>query len=197
MSLRLIYSFVPGEFEEALKEKYRPIAEAAQGAIVEIAAQVKTEARADIAAAGFSTKWQNALRVDVFPKRGASANAAAFLYHKIPYAGVFETGATIQGKPRLWIPLSSAPKKLGGKRFSVAAYVSRYGQSSLKFVPRGGKPPLLVGRPVGARSKNTQAVPLFVGVESVTVRDRFSIREICERASQRLASLYFKHLKGE
>jgi DNA-binding GntR family transcriptional regulator len=40
-------------------------------------------------------------------------------------------------------------------------------------------------------------VPLFVGLRSVDIRDRFSIREIVERAAARLAALYVKHLKPD
>jgi len=60
---------------------------------------------AGIAAGGLSRKWQNALRVNIYPPQGDSMHPAAFVYHKIRYAGVFEDGAVIGGQPLLWLPL--------------------------------------------------------------------------------------------
>ncbi len=102
MTLSFLYRATKGEFDEAMREMQRPMAEAATSAMQEAADNIKSEGRAKIASAGFSKKWQNALRVDAFPRRGkVSINAAAFAFHKIPYADVFEEGATIRGKPRL------------------------------------------------------------------------------------------------
>jgi hypothetical protein len=38
-----------------------------------------------------------ALRVNIYPPQGDSMRPAAFIYHKIRYAGVFEEGAVISG----------------------------------------------------------------------------------------------------
>ena len=76
----------------------------------------QAKGRADIAAAGFSRRWQNAFRVDVFPRgRKVSVDAAAWVFHKIPYAEVFEEGATIRGRPYLWIALPGTPTRIGGQ----------------------------------------------------------------------------------
>lgn len=77
-------------FDVALREKYRPLAEAGQETIIEIANAIKNAGRAEIAAAGFSARWQNALRADVYPKRKVSLNAATLVFHKIPYADVLK-----------------------------------------------------------------------------------------------------------
>jgi len=85
--LRLVYSAVKGEWAEAMRQKYLPVAMAATQAVGDVALQVKTQGRSAIAAAGFSRRWQNALRVNVYPEKGrVSVDAAAFIYHKIPYA---------------------------------------------------------------------------------------------------------------
>ncbi len=47
----------------------------------------------------------------------------------------------------------------------------------------------------GAAGKASTLVPLFIGIDRVSIRDRFSIREITERAAARLGQLYLKHLK--
>src|SRR5690606_14187289 len=58
----------PGAFIKAFMAAEEPIAKAATAAVSEAAAEIKAEARAQIGAAGFSRKWQNALRVDFYPK---------------------------------------------------------------------------------------------------------------------------------
>lgn len=192
-----------------------PIANAAQGAIVWAADTVKTDGRAAIGAAGFSTRWQNALRVNVFPKTGASIDAAAYVFHKIPYADVFEAGAMIRGRPILWVPLPGTPKKLGSgqfsKRITPALYADKIGP--LVLLPNTKRPILAApvsGRrpPVGPQRQITPAalrrgaagrgrvtmVPLFVGLDAVSIRKRFSISAIVDRASAGLATAYFRAL---
>jgi len=208
--MKIVYQVLKGEFEAALRDKYKPLAEAGSAAMIETADTIKTEGRRDIASAGFGKRWQNALRVDVYPKRGVSLNAAALIYHKIPYADVFETGATIRGKPRLWLPLSTTPKKIGRNRMTAERFQKEIGP--LHFIRRAGKKPLLAGqmavtrgqadagdvgkitlsklRKGAAGSGIIRAVPLFVAVDSVKLRDRFSIREITKRAADRLGEIY-------
>jgi hypothetical protein len=99
MSLRLTLSAVGGAFFRALTEGERPIAKAATAAVREAAELAKSGGRTSIATAGFSRKWQNALRANVYPPNRDSMRAAALIYHKVPYAEVFERGAVIHGKP--------------------------------------------------------------------------------------------------
>lgn len=217
MSLKLLYRAGKGEFEQALREKYQPLAEAGKETIVEIADEVKTKARQDIASAGFSKRWQNALRVDVYPKNKVSLNAAALVYHKIPYADVFESGATIRGKPQLWLPLTSTPKKVGRYRMTPERFINEIGP--LQLVRRAGGKPLLFGkmevsrnqarsgdygkvtlpklRKGAAQSGIIRAVPLFVGVDSVKLRDRFSINEIVDRAVGRMGETFIRKLDAK
>jgi hypothetical protein len=218
VALKILYQSITGEFDRAMMGIYRPIAEAGSAAITEAANTIKTEGRADIATAGFGKKWQNTFRVDTFPRGGkVSANAAALIYHKIPYADVFETGATIRGKPKLWIPLKSTPKKIGTRRMTAKLFTQEVGP--LFPVKRtGGKPLLAAKMAVSSRAAKTgilpkptlgklrdgatsagvtRAVPLFVGVDSVKLRDRFSLREITDRAATSLPALYAKYLNPE
>lgn len=216
MSLRIIYRASKGEFAAAMKEKYKPVATAAKAAIVDMAGAIKAQGRADIAAAGFGVRWQNTFRADTYPKGAkVSANAAAFVFHKIPYADVFETGATIRGKPMLWLPLANAPKSIGRKKITPQLFIARIGP--LFRIERPGKPPLLAARISKSRRKQkgvskakvtlpalrrgasgagaSGSVPLFVGVDSVSLRDRFSLREITDRNAGRLTELYFKNFR--
>ncbi|MEY9375072.1 DUF6441 family protein [Rhizobium leguminosarum] len=214
MTLKLLFRAAKGEFEQALRETYQPLAEAGQETIQEIADQIKVAGRQDIASAGFSKRWQNALRVDVYPKGKVSLNAAALIYHKIPYADVFESGATIRGKPLLWLPLKSTPKKVGRFRMTADRFMQEIGP--LQIVRRAGGKPLLFGkmsvsrnqaesgdlgnvtlaklRKGAAKTGVIRAVPLFVGVDSVKLRDRFSINEIVDRAVDRMGEVFVQRL---
>ncbi|WP_052954877.1 DUF6441 family protein [Microvirga vignae] len=210
-----------GEFRDSMRSRAVPVAQAATTAIRSAAAQIKAEARANIAAAGFGSKWQNALRVDVYPKgRSYSINAAAFVYHKIPYAGVFEKGATIRGKPRMWVPLPNAPKRVAGKRTTPAA-LKAAGVKLFVFKGPSNRPIIAAsmsvagrkfgptkkvgftlsqlknGRAGGGKNRRTTAVPLFVGMLAVTVKKRLSIYAIVERAAGQLARHYYNAFSGE
>ncbi len=207
----------PRAFLRAFMAAEEPIARAATAAVGEAGERIKVAARADIAAAGFSRKWQNALRVDRYPRgHEVSVNAAAHVYHRIPYAWVHEEGATIHGQPLLWLPLSNAPDKIGRFRMTPRRY-----PGPLQFVRRAGKPPLLVaklgisrgraekgvgkitlaaarkGVAGGGKNRVVRSVPMFVGISTVRLRKRFGILAIVRREAARLAGLYAKHLRTD
>jgi hypothetical protein len=173
---------------------------------------VKDRGRQDIREAGFSSRWANALRVDRYPRKGkVSMTPAAFIYHNIQYAGVFEEGAKIQGNPMLWLPLSGTPKRIGrnvtnpnrlrsilpdGKLVSIE---SRSGTPLLAATIRlsraqAAKPEPKVSLSALKRGREgsgiLRTVPLFFGVKATTIGKKFSIKEICERARDRIPSLY-------
>jgi hypothetical protein len=90
---------------------------AATKAMRDASAALKTEGRASIRAGGLSARFANAWRVNTFPKKGYSLEAAAYGKHNIAYAGIFETGGTIKGRRGLlWLPLPTVPKV--GKRIA-------------------------------------------------------------------------------
>ncbi len=207
MPLKLVYAALQGDLDKALKAMYDPIARAAAGAINDAATQIKTEGRARIGAAGFSSKWQNALRVNVYPQKGVSAGAALLAFHKIPYAGVFETGAEIRGKPLLWIPFPGTPARVGGRKLSPRVYVQTVGPLTLIKSQKGR--PLLAG-PIsgragtkitlaklrrGTRGEGTVRLqPIFFGVPSVHIRQRFGLQQVFDKAASGLGAGYLSHL---
>jgi hypothetical protein len=142
------------------------------------------------------------LRVTRYPKSGVSLKPAVFAFHKIPYAEVFEIGATIHGKPLLWIPLSSTPAKIGGKRTTPKLFSVSFG--ALHFVQPSSGPPLLVakfsGRSRGGKlsaaglrrggSEGGTNVPVFVGLDAVKLRKRFGLRAIFAQAASHLKANY-------
>ncbi|WP_353842903.1 DUF6441 family protein, partial [Mesorhizobium sp.] len=54
-------------------------------------------------------------------------HAAALIFHNIRYAGIFEEGGTISGKPRLWLPLKDTPKRAGRQKMTPALYIKTIG----------------------------------------------------------------------
>ena len=204
MTARICYTYEPGSFEVAFRAPYASMATAAQGAIAAAGAIVKAEGRADIAAAGLGSGFVKALRVDIYPQGRNSLNATAHIYHKIPYAGVFEEGATIRGQPRLWLALPSTPQRYGRKPMTPELFAKSIGP--LSFVKRPGKRPLLVAK--AKKGKNTtkislarfrsggrgegpfMSVPVFVGVDSVFIRRKLNISGIVRSARDRLPKFY-------
>jgi hypothetical protein len=214
--LRLTLSAVAGGFMRAMTEGERPIAKAATAAVREAADLAKRGGRASIAGAGFSRKWQNALQAKVYPQNRDSMRAAALIYHKVPYADVFERGAVIHGKPLLWLPLPTAPFGKGGRRIPAAQFRQQVG-TPLYNIRRPGKPPLLGanvrmtsaragkaislallrrGRNPGGRGA-VQLVPLYVGVELAALPKRFAIIDAITRAAAALPGLYLKHFRND
>jgi hypothetical protein len=202
-----------GEFQSALDDMYRPVADAATTAVRVAGGRLKVEGRASIAAAGFSKRWQNAFRVQAFPKGNkTSINAAAFAWHKIGYAGVFETGATILGKPLMWLPASDIPKKIGREKMTPQLYEARVGPLSYAKSPKGT--PMLVARArVGRNAKKVslaalrrgttgakgvvRSVPVFIGVKRVTIPKKFTIAAVAERIVADLPALYAQNFRDE
>jgi len=169
---------------QAIRDKQKPVAEAAVAALRETAANSVQEGRRDIAAAGrFGTAWQEGLK---YRTKGAkegntpSLNAQATIYHRYGIAAVFEHGAVISGKPLLWIPTTPggpAPSKSGKKLVSATI---------------NGRPMLFdKGDPDRHRK------PLYVGVPSVTIKKRFHITEIVKENVKRMAQLFIKHFKDD
>jgi len=180
-------------FVQAMREIEQRMARAATGAVREAMAGALAEGRANIAGAGFSERWQSGLRARIFPESGASIDASGTLFHAIPYAGIFEEGGTIfpEAGGLLWIPLTGAPLPAGARRpRDVARLVG-----GLASINRPGRRPLLVAKRRSQFRQNRR--PLFVGVESVTIRKRFDIIAIVRKWADRLPELFSKHLRTD
>lgn len=193
---RLSFKYPLGTFNKLMVAKYIPVSKASTTIINDAGREAVLAARVSIAAAGFSAKWQNALRGRLYPGAGkTSVNAAYFIWHKIPYAYVFERGLHILGKPLLWIPLPSTPKMFGRKHVSPKLLIGM--GVKLFTINRPGKAPLLATRIKTNRAKvstrgilrgtsgkvgSIRAVPLFVGIRSVDIKRRFGIMAAVEKA---------------
>jgi len=165
---------------QMIRDKQRPVATAAVAALRETAANAVQEGRANIAGAGrFGPKWQQGLQ---FRTQGAEEGlqAKAIIFHRFGIAGVFEHGATIQGKPLLWIPTTP-----GGPA------ASRSGKKLVSATVRGQ--PMLFD----AGDRDRERKPLYIGVPSVRIEKKFRITEIVKQHAARIAALFLKHFKGE
>ena len=214
MNGRLRYTARPGIFEQAFMGSSQVIVEAAHDAVTAAGDMAKQQARADIAASGLGQAFVNALRVDIYPRGRKSINASAHIYHRIPYAGVFEEGATIRGNPRLWLAVKSAPQEIGRKPMTPKLFNQRIG--TLNFVKRAGKRPLLFAKVKATKGGDPGtitvprlraaqrpgakgpfvAVPIFVALDSVTIRKRLNITGIVRAARDRLPQLYASLISG-
>lgn len=222
--MKLDYQHKPEEWRAAAKAIQGTIAGATRAAFQDLARQVQTQGRAEIARSGLSRRWQTGFRTYVFPRRPSGRGELAMRgQHRIGYANVFERGARIGGKPLLWIPLPSAPKKINGRPTTARALSEAIGR--LHSISRPGRAPLLAGYAMrwtrgqrvtlaqlrtGARnSRRRQArqgfgarrpgarpvsVPLFVGLPAVRIRDRLNISRVYEQARRDLPGIYAKHL---
>jgi hypothetical protein len=199
VSFQFALSDVARSFANAIVNgMQRPMAKAATAAVREAGEIAKRDGRASIAGAGFSRKWQNALRVNIYPPQGDSLRPAAFIYHKIRYAGVFEEGAVIGGQPLLWLPLPTVPLRRG-RPMTPSQYVRSVGP--LVSVQRPGGPPLLFPKYRSARRRRrgasvSERKPLYIGLSSVSIAKRFNIKGAAQNAAAQLPSLFEKHLRA-
>lgn len=120
MSARSTLSDVAKGFVGTIpREIERPIAKAGIAAVREAGEIAKSKGRASIAASGFSRKWQNALRVNIYPPQGDSLCPAAFIFHKIRYAGVIVRSVSLE-----IFRFTPDERHRGGHRFATQRAIS-------------------------------------------------------------------------
>jgi Family of unknown function (DUF6441) len=168
---------------QMIRDKQRPVATAAVAALRETAANAVQEGRGNIAGAGqFKGGWVSGLQ---YRTQGATAGgepslqAKAIIFHKFGFAGVFEHGATIAGKPLLWIPTTPGgpPASRSGKKLTSATV--------------RGKPMLF-----DANDKDRHRKPLYIGVPSARIPKKWRITEIVKEHAGKIAELFLKNFKG-
>jgi len=168
-----------------IRDKQPPVATAAVAALRDVAAESVQEGRSNIAAAGAGftrAQWQSGLQ---YRTSGAteggepSLQARAVIFHKYGIAGVFEHGATIQGRPLLWIPTKHG-----------APTASKSGKKLTSATVRGQ--PMLFDANDPARDRK----PLYIGVPLVRIEPRWRITEIVKEHAAKIGMLFLKHFKG-
>jgi hypothetical protein len=169
---------------------------AVTAAMRETGSGLKTAWRGQIVGAGLGPRLANSIRSEVFPKAGASLNAAALVWSKAPViVGAHEAGPLIRSRNGLWlaIPTPAAGKALGGRRITPAAWERKTGLR-LRFVYRRTGPSLLVadqvrinGRGIAAASRartgrGQVTVPIFLLVPQVKLPKRLDLAQDAARA---------------
>ena len=179
--MKFVFSADESVLGQELDDIGERIRKAQEAAIKATADEMVKQGRANIAAAGFPReKWQLGLKSKFYPNEGG--DPAALVYHKINFAGVFETGVTIAGRPLLWVKIrENLPSNVHSPKQYLRPMVS---------VNVPGKPPLLFDKFDRARG------PLFVGVRSVTLAKRFDLYRIFERIADQMHRLYQQQFKG-
>jgi hypothetical protein len=171
---------------KTIRDKEHPVAAAAVAALRETASEAVDEGRKDIAAAGPGfrhAQWISGLRFRMLgaTKGGEpSLDAKAIISHRYGIAGVFEYGATIHGKPLLWIPTrhgAPTPSKSGKKLVSATIR---------------GKPMLF-----DASDHDPHRKPLYIGVPSVTIPKTFHITQIAEQHAAQIEQAFIENFKDE
>jgi hypothetical protein len=205
----LIFTAAKGEFLAAAQGKASPMADAAIASLKGAATTIQTQGRANIAAAGFTKRWQTGFRATLNPNKGLDATVT--VRHSMGFASVFEFGGRISGKPLLWIPVDGMPARIGGKRTTIALYIKLIGP--LRFVHLPGHPPMAVGPIAGlagaritvaklrrgqaGQGRRIQTAPLFVGVPAVTVGKHFNLTAIVNQAVAQVPEAFAQNFRDK
>lgn len=215
MTLKITLAAASGTLPEYMEQQHGRVARAATATMTNVKDKIVNGGRASIAAAGFSARMQNSLRGRVFPRSGYSIDAAAWVWHRAPWAVLFEDGGKIVGSPYLWLPLPSARPRLGSKKMSPSLLASK-GVELVSITGRSNKP--LLGATV--RLRRTQltnpkpslaqlrrgkdgvkgrlyTIPLFHGIKSVSVGKKIDIRGVAAKVSREIPSLFASHFSKE
>jgi hypothetical protein len=217
--LKFSVEFAQDAFKVAFDQKKTDLAKVNTDAMRETEIDAKTLARAAVRAGGpgFRKRWPNAVRSQTYPKKGKTAlGPAAVVWVRSEYAGVFETGATIGGKPYLWLPLPSVPAYMNRKRIrpglirGLIAIKRTPGKAPLLGIRVAGTAARLSGRITtallnrgtyeGRASKRGQrtkyrVIPLFVGIPSARIGKHWNIRGAVTKAGASLNSRILSRLK--
>lgn len=189
------------------------LAEAAVTAGVREASDgLKSELRAQIAAAGLGTRLANTWRARVYPPGRPSIGAAGLVWSNAPtIVRAFDEGAVIRSRDGFWlaIPLPAAGRGRRGKKLTPGEWERMHGER-LRFVYRRGKPSLLVAElrartgKRGGFGKASEAarrtgrglvsVPVFLLVPQVTLEKRLDIDPAAKRWIARLPQLVARRM---
>lgn len=159
MAIRIVVSDPRGIIQRNTQTNVVRLQAALSAAANMAASMIEEGARDDIASAGnFGSRWTEGIHCRVDPLSDMTYQLTT--YHDIPFADVFEEGATIIGHPLLWIPLSGTDAEGISASDYPGALVS--GNKNTK--------PLLFSV--------ADKMPKYFGTESVTIPQKFHIGEV-------------------
>lgn len=219
-ALKLLVAATRGDFDRAVQAATKEVADADAATMREVTDLAKTGGRRAIASAGFSVRWQNALRSRIWvndaDRVGGTAGQVSL---QSSYGGIFDKGGDITGKPTVWLPiLDNLPRST--TKWTPSAFNAQIGK--LSFVPAGnGHGPMLVGKVAIGKAGKTKSAPLrgnsaraarsrtnffvrsaaktlpmFVGLESVHIGKKFDIEAAADVAMKQYPDIFAKNLKA-
>lgn len=166
------------QFQARVKKYSEQQIKATQYAANKAKDEIERLGRANISKGGKfqSERWQAGFRATVqyLSRSGIIIRAT----HAVKYWRVFEFGATIKGKPMLWIPLSFASDAIGKSARDFGGKLFR--------VDRPGKAPLLM----------SDTGPKYFGKESVTIPRKWRLRETIRTVVKRLPAYYKEGMRN-
>lgn len=176
MSLRITYDSKSTSFRDNFGAAGSAFARATTAASTSAAKLIEDQGRLAIAAGGLGNFFQQSFHASITTPGGAISNAVIHVSSDIPFFGVFDKGATIKGKPLLWVPLSFGSKQR----------ISQY-KGKLALVNRAGAKPLLV---------DVQThIPQFVGLDIVTIKKRFDIQSVINNVMTQFPAMLQAEIK--
>lgn len=154
---------------------------AIQAAAQEAKTQIELLGREDIRAGGnFGTpRWQNGFQAKVSFVSQSDLNIR--VTHDVSYWKVFELGATIKGKPLLWIPMS------GSEAESRKVSARDFGQPLFRVNRKKGGAPLLMS--AGGKVQ-------YFGKESVRIPKKWHLRQIVRDVARQMNAFYKKAMSN-
>jgi hypothetical protein len=193
---------IVGSLGQLMAEAVRAGEKAATVAVRQAGEGLKAAWRAQIVGAGLGSRLAKTIQSQVYPRAGASLNAAVVVWSKAPViVGAHDTGPLIRSRNGFWlaIPTPAAGKSLRGGRITPGEWERRNGLR-LRLVYRRSGPSLLVaegrlntkGRAVRSRSKagrGVATVPIFILVPQVKLPKRLDLARDAVRAHDALPGL--------
>lgn len=194
----------------ALSGTGQAIERAVTAGMREVTAGLTESLRRDVVTAGLGARLARSWRGTTYPEAGSSLEAAAFVWSRAPkIVDAFDRGAVIRARRGLFLAIPTAAAGPTGRtmtgrsaRITPAGFERRTGLV-LRFVPRRGRPSLLVaenarinarGRAAPNKRKTGQAsVVVFLLVPQVSLRKRLDLDRAARLWAMRVPALVARH----
>jgi hypothetical protein len=174
--VRLRAKSIKPQIDETVAQLKQRVQTAATSSSEQLADDILSEGRADIAAAGrFTGSWISGFTYDI---SGEGKARRITFHHSNPLWRVFQSGAKIQGKPLLWIPVDPGgprARDFPGRLFQVKRRKKR-------------DVPLLMS----ADDKQVK----YIGVKKVIIRRRFHLLKIIRDEAKKMRELFRSEMKA-
>lgn len=164
-------------FRRSVERQGDRVREAIRGAASDAAVEIEARGDADIEAGGnFGERWTDSFKANISQGGGNLRIDVGFDGDDTVNVAwpVFEYGATIYGKPLLWIPLPGTPKGVWARDYAGALFRTTRKSDGL---------PLLGDVATGRMA--------YFGKESVVVPKKWHLKEIIRQVANELKN-YFK-----